>query len=85
MTLQEKAKELFSKHYHALNLVIDSSQDHHASAKQCALICVEEIIKEYGEYDEYFISICGDDFTGTIASAKRVEYWQQVKQEIEKL
>lgn len=42
-------------------------------AKQCALIAVNEIISEYGTY--YKVNI--DD--------KYVSYWQEVKQEIEKL
>jgi hypothetical protein len=41
--------------------------------KQCALIAVDEIISEYGTY--YKVNI--DD--------KYVSYWQEVKQEIEKL
>ena len=43
------------------------------NAKQCALIAVDEIINEYGTY--YKI----------IVEDKQVVYWEEVKQEIEKL
>jgi hypothetical protein len=42
-------------------------------AKECALAAVEEIIKEYGTY--YKVEVDG----------KYVSYWQEVKQELEKL
>jgi hypothetical protein len=42
-------------------------------AKQCALIAVDEILEDdmYGMEEEYF--------------EKRIEYWQEVKEEIKKL
>jgi uncharacterized protein YxeA len=46
---------------------------HKYNTKRCALIAVDEIISEYGTY--YKVNI--DD--------KYVSYWQEVKQEIEKL
>lgn len=65
MTPQEKAKELFDKMY-----FVDDPMGNYPmcfeTAKQCALIAVDEIIK--------------NSFPGTIEC-----YWQQVKQEIEKL
>jgi len=42
-------------------------------AKQCALIAVDEIIEEYGTYFKVNVE------------DKYVSYWQQVKQEIQKL
>jgi hypothetical protein len=44
-----------------------------ADAKQCALIAVDEIIKAVNDPDDTFLSKDG------------VDYWQEVKQEIEKL
>jgi hypothetical protein len=72
MTPKEKAIELYNKFYNT------SNHPHHVEtrqqiAKQCALIAVDEIISEYGTY--YKVNI--DD--------KYVSYWQEVKQEIEKL
>lgn len=67
MTPKEKAKELVDKfnyegkHY----LMLD--------AKQCALIVVDEIIKnEYDEENEPYVM-------------NNIKYWQDVKQEIQKL
>ncbi len=60
MTAKEKAKELVDKYwdFHLLRL-----EDY--EAKQCALICVDEILEECLDIKE--------------------SYWQEVKQEINKL
>lgn len=42
-------------------------------AKQCALVAVDEIIKEYGTY--YKIELDG----------KYISFWEQVKEEINKV
>jgi len=63
MIAKDKANELWNKmlgdnnHYLNKNIEIDK-----LIAKQCALICVDEIVKNIGN-----------------------GYWQEVKQEIEKL
>ena len=68
MTPKEKAEDLLEKmlgdnnHYLNKNIEIDK-----LIAKQCALICVEEIIKIFDDTN-------GADY--------RLEYWQEVKQEI---
>ena len=63
MTPKEKAKELFDKMY-----MVDDPMGNYPmcfdTAKQCALIAVDEIIHEV--YDD-------------------LEWWKEVKQEIEKL
>jgi hypothetical protein len=70
MTAQEKAQELVdkfnyeSKHY----IMLD--------AKQCALIAVDEIIKECCKSSEKKDAKYQDE---------RINYWQQVKHEIENL
>lgn len=43
------------------------------AAKQCALIAVDEILKAVNDPDETFLSKDG------------IDYWQEVKKEIEKL
>jgi hypothetical protein len=72
MTTKEKAKELLDKMAYG-----NSYDEYHNSslytAKQCALIAVDEILKEYGTY--YKVEVNG----------KYVSYWQEVKQEIELL
>lgn len=65
MTPKGKAKELvdkFAEH--------TTGWDYLIKAKQCALICVNEIIK------------ANTNITGTVLNG---EYWQQVKEKINKL
>ena len=72
MTPKEKAKELFEKYFN----IIDNSHpltDINISAKQCALIAVDEIIEEIVESADNEVKFM------------RVIYWEKVKQEIEKL
>jgi hypothetical protein len=63
MTPKEKAQELFDK---ILN-EIDKTCDDYFTAKQCALIAVDEILSVV-----WYVPV-------------DIEYWQEVKQEIEKL
>jgi len=72
MTPKEKALELYQK-YETLGRDFTRGVSMKEHSKQCALIAVNEVIDEYGTY--YKINI--DD--------KYVSYWEQVKQEIEKL
>lgn len=87
MTPKEKAEELVGKFY----FLVQTKEEQ----KRCALMAVDEILKNFeglhkpeycafdaigerkftfqGEYDEY---LTGYDI---------IEYWQEVKQEIEKL
>ncbi len=81
MTPKEKAEELFKKFLDA-TLAYDCG-DHTAEginnsilvmvkeAKQCALIAVDEILIIMNE--EY------------LSGAEKIDYWQQVKKEIQKL
>ena len=64
MTPKEKAKELFDKMYWHFRTLADTD-----ICKQCALIAVEELIKE----------------TSFEVPNIRQRYWQEVKQEIEQL
>lgn len=80
MTPKEKATEIFDKHYRLFNNFpnyqyvienLNTIQDEKLyTAKQCALIAVDEIINE----------LIGHDF-----SRNAIVFWTSVKQEIEKL
>jgi hypothetical protein len=67
MTPKEKAEELVDKMYQEL----PDHYDDHNQAKRCALIAVDEIIKDQN----------GDDTT----IGNKTWWWNQVKNEIEKL
>ena len=69
MTPKEKAKELLEKYDETLTYLESKSK-----AKQCALIAVDEIIKSI-DFDWMEVQ--------NLESQHR--YWQEVKQEIEKL
>ena len=74
MTPKEKAKELFDKYCWAIR--IDETDSGYFSnviyAKDCALIAVDELINQCWSYREIDLGLA-------------LEYWQEVKQEIEKL
>ena len=76
MTPKEKAKELVNKYlrtypiYDNPTVVISYTNN---EAKQCALIAVDEIINNSLEY------------MGCDLKDGEIIYWQEVKQEIEKL
>ena len=84
MTPKEKAKELVDKFYqlfpldrHVTVTEGDLSWEYNSwqQSKQCALIAVDEVLEELDHLpfdDQYF---------GT----SKMKYWQEVKQEIEKL
>lgn len=77
MNAKEKAQELIdkycSKHWERKNgsIIIDL-----VTSKQCALICVDEFIKCFSSFNGMY----DQDIFDSI----RV-YWEEVKQEIEKL
>jgi hypothetical protein len=72
MTPQEKAKELLAKMTtNASSLIYKNLY-----AKECALIAIDEIIKECYNWNG------SDDIRW---EADRFDYWEQVKQELEKL
>jgi hypothetical protein len=74
MTPKEKAKELVNKFQKQIFFDVTDNRLDIDEAKGCALIAVDEIIKSQKCCDE-----C--QMEGSIEMA----YWQQVKQEIEKL
>jgi hypothetical protein len=85
MTPKDKAKELFDKIYKLDN------RAWYDTAKQCALIAVDEIIDALEKYDELTEKHLKDEFNVTYFSCELqnmdsdFRYWQQVKQEIENL
>jgi hypothetical protein len=80
MTPKEKAEELFSKYYNSIEHTLSEEYSPHEMfvVKQCALIAVNEILSSGIDVDYYF-----DKSVGYMISY--VEYYQEVKQEIEKI
>lgn len=85
ISLKEKAKELVNRHYSAITgmelsfisklIVLPSGDSNYETAKKCALITVNEIIDTDMLIDEEVF----------VKKKSYSTYWQQVKQEIEKL
>lgn len=77
MTAKEKADELIDKMYYIGRY--DDKEDYNPTmawerAKQCALIAVDEMLNEYPS------QVPKDSY-----EMERHLYWQEIKQEIEKL
>ena len=72
MTPKEKAYDLMIKFF-KLSYCIDARERHYNS-KECALIAVDEILNEYKRNEPL-----------STHENYRFKYWQEVKQEIEKL
>lgn len=70
MTAKEKSKELQRKFY---KHVIGFDEDKFTRAKQCALISVDEIIE-----------VTTNEFV-VLNGLTLINYWEEVKKEIEKL
>ena len=73
MKANEKAMELCVKFFEPSVFEYEKKQYFEEMAKQCALICVDEIVSEH--LDEGINSYV----------QKRIDYWSEVKQEINKL
>lgn len=74
MTPIEKANELYSKYDDLLNKDFGNPIVFDNQLKQCALIAVDEMI-------ENLVELSNGEFTFIY----KVEYWEEVKQEIENL
>ena len=75
MTAKEEAIELLDKFFGREHPNYQCSHDPYIDrdlAKKCALICVDEILRELEEKEDGY-------------RMDRVEYWEQVKKEINKL
>ena len=97
MTPKEKANELVDKFYQRFPLKMDVittrgdlswEYDNWEQAKQCALIAVDEILNARPLYPNYVDwDDCGAAYQYWYEAQKEeaLEFWQEVKQEIEKL
>jgi len=86
MTPKEKADELINK-YSAFNIGYATCNLSIKEAKQCVLICVGEILKSL-EVFGYGNTMYDHQESGNITLTDDIpveKYWQEVKQEIEKL
>jgi hypothetical protein len=84
MTPKEKAVELYNK-YEQLGKDFTRGVSMAEFAKQCALIVVDEILNSNPHiYIEKGGSDCRGDWSYKEAQSNQL-YWQEVKQEIEKL
>jgi len=84
MTPKEKAKELVNKFYVILMKKNYPNVAQMGAAKECALLSVDEIIesrKEDNGFNDTLLSV-SEYWT---AHPMYLTYWQEVKQEIEKL
>lgn len=89
MTPKEKAQELFKRYYPLVYCFVGSgmltnTEDETTKvnyAKQCALIAVDEILNSYDPINEYEDS----EWKHEDLTFRFILYWQQVKNEIEKL
>lgn len=89
MTPQEKAKELVDKFQKQIFFEITDERLDINESKGCALIAVDEIIKERYFHNEHFKQNSKLKYHIEIELAERLEatrnYWLEVKHEIEKL
>ena len=94
MIPKQKADELFDKYYRLFNnfpnyqYVLENLNTIHdeklSTAKQCALIAVDEILELKETQEEYQIQYDNGEWSREIGY-RYSKYWQEVKQEIEKL
>jgi len=82
MTPKEKAIELFDKMH--IEIYNRDMYDDLFRAKQCALITVNEILELKETQEEYQIQYDNGEWSRELAY-RYSKYWQEVKQEIEKL
>jgi hypothetical protein len=78
MTPKEKAKELFNKY-----MFLGNSVNSIGFSIQCALICVDEIINQFkGIYETLKVN---GIITGKVEESENYKYWEEVKNELNKL
>jgi hypothetical protein len=82
MTPKEKAEALVDSFMNIKSMKLsDYSMIYHPTAKQCALIAVNEILSSFSNiYDDFVVE---PSVVGGYKNMKK--YWQEVKQEIETL
>jgi len=82
MTPKEKAIGLYDKYATYAVMWAGDSKTTKENCKQCALICVDEIIKDM---EILLISYQSSTYKIGFGISDRFNYWQEVKQEINKL
>jgi len=75
MTAKEKAEALVEK-FEQIDTYVMTTRYDRIVPKQCALICVDEVIKEHCKESEN---------KNPIAQDRWISFWIEVKQEIENL
>jgi hypothetical protein len=70
MTVKQEAEELYNKFHFEIPSYPDEGQQEHQAAKKCALIAVNVILSRCIDEEEQY---------------RAYKYWEEVKQEIEKL
>lgn len=80
MTPKDKALELYNK-YEQLGRDFTRGVSMKEFAKQCALIAVDELIK----YHDDIMDVVRYELPSNIVAVIPYKYWDDVKQEIEKL
>ena len=80
MKTKEKAEELFNQY---ANVIYDRALTvmQYEICKQCALIAVDELIK----YHDDLMDVVRYELPSNIVAVIPYKYWEEVKQEIEKL
>ena len=81
MTPKEKAIELYNKFLNPSGDTYLYGMLEHESAKECALIAVNQLI----EYHDFFMDYVRIDLPSNLIAGIPYKYWDKVKQEIEKL
>lgn len=79
MNIDEKAKELVDKFMNEMPSIPSYTSEYKA-AKQCALICVDEILKVYEHVDENIIKR-----NELYRPLEEYDEWQKVKEAIKSL
>jgi hypothetical protein len=84
MTPKEKAEELVEKFEFSFAGMISNEEDWESLAKQCALIAVDELINTEYQTVSKLLEVIQKNKIRLVISLNK-DYWQEVKQEIEKL
>ena len=82
MTPNEKAREIVDKFYEVDTISADFMSSSSIDAKQCALICVNEILDDLTQSFEVAKDL-HPHAQGLVAGS--LKFWKEVKQEIEEL
>lgn len=86
MTPKEKAKEVFNNIFNEMPHPSTTNAETYIISKRCALIAINEMISEVYNLSHQYVAVY--DFTTLTylyTNCKELTFWQEVKQEIEKL